>query len=140
MGSGILTASYIIAAIFFILSLSGLSHPETSRRGNFYGIIGMTVAIIATVASGEVTAYGLLIVVMLIGGGIGTFLARRVQMTEMPELVAILHSFVGLAAVFIGFASYLEGVDFAGVEKTIHDVEIYLGVLIGGVTFTGSVV
>ena len=140
MGSGILTASYIIAAIFFILSLSGLSHPETSRRGNFYGIIGMTVAIIATVASGEVTAYGLLIVVMLIGGGIGTFLARRVQMTEMPELVAILHSFVGLAAVFIGFASYLEGVDFTGVEKTIHDVEIYLGVLIGGVTFTGSVV
>ena len=140
MPSGILTASYIIAAIFFILSLSGLSHPETSRRGNFYGIIGMTVAIIATVASGEVTAYGLLIVVMLIGGGIGTFLARRVQMTEMPELVAILHSFVGLAAVFIGFASYLEGVDFTGVEKTIHDVEIYLGVLIGGVTFTGSVV
>ena len=140
MASGILTASYIIAAIFFILSLSGLSHPETSRRGNFYGIIGMTVAIIATVASGEVTAYGLLIVVMLIGGGIGTFLARRVQMTEMPELVAILHSFVGLAAVFIGFASYLEGVSFTGVEKTIHDVEIYLGVLIGGVTFTGSVV
>ena len=140
MPSGILTASYIIAAIFFILSLSGLSHPETSRRGNFYGIIGMTVAIIATVASGEVTAYGLLIVVMLIGGGIGTFLARRVQMTEMPELVAILHSFVGLAAVFIGFASYLEGVDFTGVEKTIHNVEIYLGVLIGGVTFTGSVV
>ena len=140
MPSGILTASYIIAAIFFILSLSGLSHPETSRRGNLYGIIGMSVAIIATVASGEVTAYGLLIVVMLIGGGIGTFLARRVQMTEMPELVAILHSFVGLAAVFIGFASYLEGVDFTGVEKTIHDVEIYLGVLIGGVTFTGSVV
>ena len=85
MGSGILTASYIIAAIFFILSLSGLSHPETSRRGNFYGIIGMTVAIIATVASGEVTAYGLLIVVMLIGGGIGAFRARRGQMTEMPE-------------------------------------------------------
>ena len=140
MVSGTVTASYIIAAIFFILSLSGLSHPETSRRGNVYGMIGMTIAIIATVASNSVTAYGHLVVVMLIGGTIGTILAKRVQMTEMPELVAILHSFVGLAAVFIGFASYLEGSNFEGVEQTIHDVEIYLGVLIGAVTFTGSVI
>ena len=140
MVSGTVTASYIIAAIFFILSLSGLSHPETSRRGNVYGMIGMTIAIIATVASNSVTAYGHLVVVMLIGGTIGTVLAKRVQMTEMPELVAILHSFVGLAAVFIGFASYLEGSNFEGVEQTIHDVEIYLGVLIGAVTFTGSVI
>ncbi len=140
MISGTVTASYIIAAIFFILSLSGLSHPETSRRGNVYGMIGMAIAIIATVASESVTAYGHLVVVMLVGGTIGTFLAKRVQMTEMPELVAMLHSFVGLAAVFIGFASYLEGPHFEGVEQTIHDVEIYLGVLIGAVTFTGSVI
>ncbi|MEC9248138.1 MAG: Re/Si-specific NAD(P)(+) transhydrogenase subunit beta [Pseudomonadota bacterium] len=140
MISGTVTASYIIAAIFFILSLSGLSHPETSRRGNVYGMIGMAIAIIATVASESVTAYGHLVVVMLVGGTIGTLLAKRVQMTEMPELVAMLHSFVGLAAVFIGFASYLEGPHFEGVEQTIHDVEIYLGVLIGAVTFTGSVI
>ena len=140
MISGSVTASYIIAAVFFILSLSGLSHPESSRRGNIYGMIGMAIAILATIASNNVTAYALLITVMAVGGGIGVFLARQVRMTEMPELVAMLHSFVGLAAVFIGFASYLEGSDYEGVERTIHNVEIYLGVLIGGVTFTGSVV
>ena len=114
MISGSVTASYIIAAVFFILSLSGLSHPESSRRGNIYGMIGMAIAILATIASNNVTAYALLITVMAVGGGIGVFLARQVRMTEMPELVAMLHSFVGLAAVFIGFASYLEGSDYEG--------------------------
>ncbi|MEQ8497373.1 MAG: NAD(P)(+) transhydrogenase (Re/Si-specific) subunit beta, partial [Gammaproteobacteria bacterium] len=141
MVSGIVTASYIIAAVLFILSLGGLSHPETARRGNAYGIAGMTIAIIATIFSNQVTDYVVLVVVMLIGGTIGVTAARRVQMTEMPELVAILHSFVGLAAVLIGFATYLGGVDhYHGAERTIHEVEIFLGILIGAVTFTGSVI
>jgi len=141
MNTGMTTAAYIIAAILFILSLSGLSHQESARRGNWFGIAGMVIAIVATVLSGNVTNYGLLIVMMLIGGGIGAFLAARVQMTQMPELVAILHSFVGLAAVLVGFASYFDPtVHFEGVEKTIHNVEIYLGILIGAVTFTGSVI
>lgn len=141
MNSGMTTAAYIVAAILFILSLSGLSHQESARRGNWFGIAGMAIAIIATVLSGSVSSYALLILMMLIGGGIGAFLAARVQMTQMPELVAILHSFVGLAAVLVGFASYFDpNVHFEGTEKTIHNVEIYLGILIGAVTFTGSVV
>lgn len=141
MSSGIVTAAYIAAAILFILSLSGLSHQETSKRGNWYGIIGMLIAIIATISSPTVTNYGTLALVMLVGGAIGAFFAARVQMTQMPELVAILHSFVGMAAVLVGFASYLDpNIQHTGVEKTIHNVEIYLGILIGAVTFTGSVV
>ena len=141
MGTGIVTASYIIAAVLFILSLGGLSHPETARRGNAYGMSGMLIAIIATVCGPQVSAYVLLALVMLIGGSIGVYAARRVQMTEMPELVAMLHSFVGLAAVLIGYATYVSGTgEMQGAEKTIHEVEIYLGVLIGAVTFTGSIV
>ena len=141
MAPGIVTASYIIAAVLFILSLGGLSHPESARRGNVYGIAGMFIAIAATILSGQVTDYVVLIIVMLIGGTLGVIAARRVQMTEMPELVAILHSFVGLAAVLIGFATYIGGSDhFEGAELAIHEVEIYLGVLIGAVTFTGSVI
>ena len=100
----------------------------------------MTIAIAATVMSAQVTAYSILIVTMLLAAAVGTIVAKKVQMTEMPELVAILHSFVGMAAVLIGFASFLEGTDYIGAEKVIHDVEIYLGILIGAVTFTGSVV
>ena len=141
MNQGMVTAAYIIAAILFILSLSGLSHQETARRGNWFGIAGMAIAVIATVLSGSVTNYGLLIVMVLVGGAIGAFLAARVQMTQMPELVAILHSFVGLAAVLVGFATWFDPeAHFTGAELTIHNVEIYLGVLIGAVTFTGSVV
>ena len=141
MNTGMITAAYIVAAILFILSLSGLSHQESARRGNWFGIAGMAIAIVATVLNSEVTNYALIIAMMLIGGGIGAFMAARVQMTQMPELVAILHSFVGLAAVLVGFASYFDpNVHFEGVEKTIHNVEIYLGILIGAVTFTGSVV
>ena len=141
MASGTLTAAYIAAAILFILSLGGLSHQETSRRGNLYGICGMAIAIIATVFSNQVNAYVVLMLMMLAGGAAGVFVASRVQMTEMPELVAILHSFVGLAAVLIGFANFLDhGQSFFGVEKTIHEVEIYLGILIGAITFTGSVI
>jgi NAD(P) transhydrogenase subunit beta len=141
MNSGMVTAAYIIAAILFILSLAGLSHQESARRGNWFGIAGMAIAIGATVLSDSVTSYGLLIVMMLVGGAIGAVLAARVQMTQMPELVAILHSFVGMAAVLVGFASYFDpSVHFEGAEKTIHNVEIYLGILIGAITFTGSVV
>lgn len=141
MSSGIVSAAYIAASILFILSLGGLSHQETARRGNLYGIIGMAIAILATILSDNVSGYVILIIMMLIGGSLGTIVARRVEMTEMPELVAILHSFVGLAAVLVGFASYLDpNAHYEGVEKTIHEVEIYLGIFIGAVTFTGSVI
>lgn len=141
MGSGVVTASYIGASILFILSLGGLSNQETARRGNVYGIAGMLLAILATILSDNVNAYVILIIMMLVGGTIGMTLAKKVEMTSMPELVAILHSFVGMAAVLVGMASYLDpNSHFEGVEKTIHDVEVFLGVFIGAVTFTGSVV
>ncbi len=141
MSSGIVTAAYIVASILFILSLGGLSNQETARRGNLYGMLGMAIAIVATVASNQVNAYQTLIVLMLIGGAIGATVAARVEMTAMPQLVAMLHSFVGLAATFVGFATYIDhSITLEGAEKTIHEVEIFLGVLIGAVTFTGSVV
>lgn len=144
MNEGLLTATYIIASILFILSLSGLSHQETARRGNIYGMIGMLIAIFAIVFSNEVTGYEVLAGTMIVGALIGTTLAIRVEMTGMPQLVAMLHSFVGLAAVLVGFANYLDPEATShfstNVEKTIHEVEIYLGVLIGAVTFTGSVI
>ena len=141
MASGTLTAAYIAATILFILSLGGLSHPETARRGNVYGICGMGIAILATILSAEVSSYIVLFIMILAGGAAGTVVASRVQMTEMPELVAILHSFVGLAAVLIGYATFLDHTHkFIGIEKTIHEVEIFLGILIGAVTFTGSVI
>jgi len=141
MTEGILTTAYIAASILFILALGGLSHQETAQRGNLYGIIGMVIALVATIGGAQVTSYLTLAGCMAVGAVIGIFVAARVQMTQMPELVAILHSFVGLAAVLVGFASYLDPeVHFEGVEKTIPEVEIYLGVLIGAVTFTGSVI
>jgi NAD(P) transhydrogenase subunit beta len=142
MTSGIVTGSYIIAAVLFIFSLGGLSHPRTARRGNFYGMVGMVIAIAVTILLlGESVNLKLLAPVMLIGALIGLTVAYRVQMTEMPELVAVLHSFVGMAAVLIGFATYLDGSDgYVGVAKVIHEVEIYIGVLIGAVTFSGSVI
>ncbi len=139
--SGILAAAYIAASVLFILSLGGLSNPETARRGNVYGGIGLIIAVVATILSDQVTAYVVLIIAMLVGGTAGAFVAARVQMTEMPELVAILHSFVGLAAVLIGFATYLDPAHaLFGIEKSIHEVEIFIGILIGAVTFTGSVI
>ncbi len=141
MPEGVIVVSYIAATILFILALRGLSHPETARMGNLYGIVGMTLAILATVISERVDAYGLVIAAMVVGGSVGIYVARKVQMTQMPELVAILHSLVGLAAVLIGYANYLDPTaGFEGVAKTIHELEIYLGVLIGAVTFTGSVI
>lgn len=138
---GVVSAAYIVASILFIMSLGGLSHQESARRGNWFGIAGMTIAILATLFNGKIGNPAWVLVPMLIGGAIGAYRAKKVQMTEMPELVALLHSFVGLAAVLVGFSSYL-GSDglFSGVEKVIHEIEIYLGILIGAVTFTGSVI
>ncbi len=141
MSSGVTVGAYIVASIFFIMSLGGLSSQASSQRGNLYGIVGMCLAILATLWSNNVTGYSQIAIAMAVGAVIGAILAARVQMTSMPELVAILHSFVGLAAVFVGFSSYLDtNMHFAGIAKTIHDIEIYLGVLIGAVTFTGSVI
>ena len=141
MTDGLVTAAYLGATVLFILALGGLSHQETARRGNLYGMLGMSIALVATVL-GRVTAnYALLGAGLVLGGAIGIALARRVQMTQMPELVAILHSLVGLAAVLVGFASFMGSSEaFVGAEKTIHDIETYLGILIGAVTFSGSVI
>jgi NAD(P) transhydrogenase subunit beta len=139
MNPGIVTVSYIGATILFILALGGLSNQETARRGNIYGIIGMFIALLATIA-GVTANIGILVGGLVLGGAIGLVLAKRVQMTEMPELVAILHSLVGLAAVLVGFANFLGPVHHTGVELTIHDIETYLGILIGAVTFSGSII
>ena len=143
MTSSLTTVAYLGAAILFILSLGGLSNPETSRRGNLYGIIGMTIAVLATVLGPRVVAGGLpwIIAAMVVGGAIGLIAAKKVQMTQMPELVALMHSLVGLAACLVGFASYVDtSIDYAGAEKAIHEIEIYIGILIGAVTFSGSVI
>ena len=142
MSEGIITASYVGATILFILALGGLSNQETARRGNLYGMIGMAVALIATI-SGVKGNLGILIGGLVLGGTIGLILAKRVQMTEMPELVAMLHSLVGLAAVLVGFANFMDPErlsHYSGIELTIHDVETYLGILIGAVTLSGSVI
>ncbi|MDE1942641.1 MAG: Re/Si-specific NAD(P)(+) transhydrogenase subunit beta [Betaproteobacteria bacterium] len=141
MANGLMTVSYVAAAILFILSLGGLSRQETARRGNFYGALGMAIAILATIIGAHVTGYTLLVPAIAIGGLVGWTLAVRVEMTQMPELVAVLHSFVGLAATLVGYASYLDpNAHFSGAEKTIHEVEIFLGVFIGAITFTGSII
>ncbi len=141
MSEGLVTATYIGATILFILTLGGLSDQETARKGNVYGMIGMTIAILATVLGPEVSSnFHIIIITMLIGGSIGMVLARKVQMTQMPELVAILHSLVGFAAVLVGYVNFVGDSGLSGVEKTIHEVEIYIGVLIGAVTFSGSVI
>jgi NAD(P) transhydrogenase subunit beta len=133
--------SYIVAAILFILSLSGLSNQETARRGNYYGMLGMAVAIIATALTATVTAYAILGGAILMGGSIGARAALKVEMTQMPELVAIMHSLVGMAAVLVGYANFMDSsVTITGVEKTIHELEVYIGVFIGAVTFSGSVI
>ena len=145
MSTTLLTVSYLGAAILFILSLGGLSSPETSRRGNLYGMIGMAIAVLATVLGPLVTkaAYAWIIGAMALGAAIGLYAARTVKMTQMPELVALMHSLVGLAAVLVGFANYIDpaaSAGFKGAEKTIHEIEIYIGVLIGAVTFSGSII
>ena len=135
------TIAYLVAAVLFIMSLGGLSKQETAERGNFYGIIGMILALGVAIFSAEVNRYGILAIAMvpaLIGGG---WLAVRVKMTEMPQLVALLHSFVGIAAVLVGFASFLDPHQaMTPAELTVHEIEVYIGICIGAITFTGSII
>ena len=144
MTAGLATVSYIGAIILFILSLGGLSNPETARRGNVFGIVGMALAVLATVLGPRVTpaGYAWIVGALVVGGAIGLFAAKKVQMTQMPELVALMHNLVGLAACLVGFASYVDTstVFPTPAEKAIHEVEIYVGILIGAVTFSGSIV
>ena len=143
MSQSLATVAYLGAAILFILSLGGLSNPETSRRGNLFGMVGMAIAVLATVFGPRVSASGMAWIVgaLVIGGGIGLYAARVVKMTQMPELVALMHSLVGLAACLVGFASYVDtSIQLQGAEKIIHEVEIYVGILIGAVTFSGSLI
>jgi len=141
MTNNLVAVAYIAASALFILSLGGLSNQETARQGNTFGIIGMAIAFIATALSAQVNGYGVLLAAIVPGAIIGSILAARVAMTSMPELVAILHSFVGLAAVLVGLATYLQPENgLTGVEATIHELEIFIGIFIGAVTFAGSVV
>ena len=161
MEIGFTTAAYVVAAVLFILSLGGLSGQESAKRAVWYGIAGMALAVAATLVGPGAGLWMLSVVLIVAGGIIGTIVAKRVQMTEMPQLVAAMHSLVGLAAVFVGYNAYLElGRVLAmsaeerealegfaailahkdAVEQTILKVEVFLGVFIGAVTFTGSVV
>ena len=145
MSGSLTSVAYIGATILFVLSLGGLSNPESSRRGNLYGMIGMAIAVLATVLGPRVSVGGLgwIAAALVVGGTLGLYLARTVQMTQMPELVAFMHSLVGLVAVVVGYASYIDPTASGGMtpaEESIHRVEVYLGVLIGAVTLSGSVI
>src|SRR5499427_7891194 len=145
MTTSLSTVSYLGATILFVLCLGGLSNPETSRRGNVYGIIGMAIAVLATVFGPRVTPSGFpyIVAAMVVGAAIGLYAARIVKMTQMPELVALMHSLVGLAAMLVGYANFIDpavSVGMTPAEMSIHEIEMYLGVLIGAVTFSGSVI
>lgn len=142
ISSQIQIASYLFASILFILSLGGLSSQESAKRGVLFGIVGMAIAILSTILGEGVSGHIYIIVAIAIASVIGILVARKVEMTSMPQLVAILHSFVGLAAVLVGFGSYLDPhtQDLLGVERNIHLVEVFIGVFIGGITFTGSII
>ncbi len=141
MSANLVTAAYIAASVLFILALGGLSNQESAKRAIWYGIVGMAIAVVATIAGPLVDIGFILVVMMAIGAVIGVIVAQRVEMTGMPQLVAALHSFVGLAAVFIGINSDLSAHHFAShAEEVIHEVEIFIGVFIGAITFTGSII
>ncbi|MBR0128883.1 MAG: NAD(P)(+) transhydrogenase (Re/Si-specific) subunit beta, partial [Neisseriaceae bacterium] len=141
MATGIVTSAYIIAAIFFILALAGLSKQETAKNGNMFGMIGMAIALIATICSEDVNGLIWIIIAMLGGAIVGIYKAKKVEMTQMPELIALLHSFVGLTAVLVGFNSFIQSDMLENPDmETVHLIEVFLGVFIGAVTFTGSIV
>ena len=141
MPETLVTIAYLAAGILFIFSLGGLSAQESARRGNLYGIAGMVIAVLVTAFGPRVDSYTVLLPALVVGGGIGALLAARVEMTSMPQLVAILHSFVGAAAVLVGIATALDhSQPLTGIEARIHEIEIFVGVFVGAVTFTGSVI
>ena len=149
MSQGLLVAAYLVAAMMFVMSLAGLSRQDSAKDGNLYGIIGMLVAVLATLAHAHIAGFTLVTICMMVGAGAGLFLALKVQMTEMPQLVAILNGFGGLAAVLVGFASALDNNDQTSTklanlvmssEQLIHSSEIFIGIIIGAVTFSGSLV
>jgi len=141
MSSGLVSVAYVVASVLFILSLGGLSHQESSRRGNLYGVTGILIALVATVASVSDSGLIAIVIAVLVGASIGIVIADKVEMTQMPQLVALLHSFVGLAAVLVGFSGYIEPlIQTTGAEHTIKLVEVFLGVFIGAITFTGSLI
>ena len=144
MTIGLLTASYITSSVLFILALGGLSNQEKAKRAVWYGIVGMAIAVIATLLGKEIFLtewLEWLIAAIIIGSIIGIIVAKKVQMTGMPQLVAALHSFVGLAAVFIGINSaLLPHLELSNTQLIIHNVEVFLGVFIGAITFTGSII
>ncbi len=138
MSQGLVTMSYIAASVLFILSLSGLSNQETARRGNYYGMIGMAIAIFATIMSDSVSSYVVLIMALLIGGTIGAKAAFKVQMTQMPELVAIMHSLVGMAAVLVGYANFIDPTSaLTGVEKPFMKLKFISASLLVRLPFRG---
>ena len=144
MSEGVLVAAYLVAALMFVMSLAGLSRQDTAKNGNLYGMVGMAIAVLATLAHAEMAGFTWVTLCMMIGTGTGLYLSSKVQMTEMPQMVAILNGFGGLAAVLIGFSSALEVDDTAtlasATEALIHSTEIFIGVIIGAVTFSGSIV
>ena len=141
MTSSLLGTAYLAAGVLFIMSLKGLSHPETARRGNLFGAIGMVLAVLAVAVQVGLGSAPLILGTVLVAGVIGAVLAARVQMTSMPQLVAILHSFVGAAAVLVGISNHLHsGVPLTGAELTIHEIETFVVVFIGALTFTGSII
>ena len=141
MPESLVTVAYIVAGLLFIMSLSGLSAQATASRGNIFGIVGMAIAAVATALSPRAGGYPVMAGAMAIGSAIGAVLAARVEMTSMPQLVAILHSFVGAAAVLVGLGGTLDPtVSHTGVEATIHQIETFVGVFVGAITFTGSIV
>jgi H+-translocating NAD(P) transhydrogenase subunit beta len=141
MPETLVTIAYLAAGLLFIFSLGGLSAQESARRGNLFGMAGMLIAVLVTAFGPRIDSYLVMTVALVIGGAIGAVLAARVGMTSMPQLVAILHSFVGAAAVLVGIATAINHQQvLAGIERRIHDTEIFVGVFVGAVTFTGSVI
>ncbi|WP_417520764.1 Re/Si-specific NAD(P)(+) transhydrogenase subunit beta [Marinobacter sp.] len=141
MSTGLVSVAYVVASVLFILSLGGLSHQESARRGNLYGVAGILIALVATMASVSDSGVVAIVIAVLAGASIGIAIANKVEMTQMPQLVALLHSFVGLAAVLVGFTGYIDPlIHSTGAEHTIKLVEVFVGIFIGAVTFTGSLV
>src|SRR5690554_2637134 len=141
MSTGLVSVAYVVASVLFILSLGGLSYQESARRGNLYGVAGILIALVATMASVSDSGVVAIVIAVLAGASIGIVIANKVEMTQMPQLVALLHSFVGLAAVLVGFTGYIDPlIHSTGAEHTIKLVEVFVGIFIGAVTFTGSLV